>query len=269
MTDEIVGLVPAAGGGTRLYPFSKAVPKEMYPILGKAAIEHCIENLRAGGIRKVFVVVGYQKGVLMDYLGDGSPFGVDAAYIYQPQRKGLGHAILQARSWIPGPFVVLLGDSFIEPKGEINDLLALHRKEQPLATVLLFGVDDPAGYGIARLDQREIRELIEKPAPAEAKRFQAEGRYLAITGVYVLDPRIFPYLERTQPGAKGEVQITDALQLAVQAGEKVLGLVLKGRYLDIGKWRTVLQIEKELAEGMDVDLVAQEREALMRSMHQE
>ncbi|MBI4175966.1 MAG: NTP transferase domain-containing protein [Candidatus Aenigmarchaeota archaeon] len=271
--DEIVGLVPAAGGGTRLYPFSKAVPKEMYPILGKAAIEHCIENLKEGGIRKIFVVVGHQKGALMDYIGDGSHFGVTAAYIYQYERKGLGHAILQAKDWINKPFTVLLGDSFIEPKKDIRELLELHRRETPLATLLLFEVEDPEGYGIAKFKEMknrhgEIETLVEKPSASRAESLRTGGRLLAITGVYVFDPRIFGYIEKTEPGAKGEIQITDAINIAVQSGEKVMGLVLSGRYLDIGKWKTVLAIEKELAGKMDVESQAEEREQLMKRMNQ-
>lgn len=272
--DEIVGLVPAAGGGTRLYPFSKAVPKEMYPILGKAAIEHCIENLNEGGVKKVFVVVGHQKGALMDYLGDGSHFGVTAAYIYQDERKGLGHAILQGKKWITSPFVVLLGDSFIEPKQEINDVISIHRGEQPIATLLLFEVDDPKGYGIVKVGKSSnrhgvVEDLIEKPSQEEAEHLRSDGKLLAITGMYVFSPKIFQYIEQTQPGAKGEIQITDAIRLAVKAGEKVVGVTLQGRYLDIGKWRTVLSIEKELATSIQLDDYIKDRESLQQTIKKE
>lgn len=261
--DDIVGLVPAAGEGTRLYPFSRAVPKEMYPIMGKTVIEHCIENLKEGGIKKVFVVVGHQKGALMDYLGDGRYFGVNAAYIYQYERKGLGHAILQGKKWISSPFVVLLGDSFIEPKVEINDLISLHKKEKPIATLLLFKVDDPTGYGIVKLgDSGEVEDLIEKPSAEAAAAFKKNGSFLAITGAYVFEPEIFSYIERTPPGLKGEVQITDAIALAAKDGKKVLGLELKGRYLDIGKWKTVLSVEKEMAGKANVEERVSDREGL-------
>jgi dTDP-glucose pyrophosphorylase len=149
LAKPIIGLIPAGGSGTRLYPFSKAVPKELYPIVGKAVIEHCVENLKEGGVKKVFIIVGHQKGALMDYIGDGSLFGVRVAYIYQLERRGLGHAILQAKNWIDSTFVTLLGDSFIEPKWEIKNLINIHAKEKPLATLLLSKVDDPTSYGIA------------------------------------------------------------------------------------------------------------------------
>jgi dTDP-glucose pyrophosphorylase len=268
MKNEIVGLIPAAGSGTRLYPFARAVPKEMYPILGKAVIEHCVENLKAGGIRKIFMVVGYQKGALMDYIGDGSFFGVDVAYVYQMKRKGLGHAILQAKEWIDAPFVTLLGDSFIEPKHEIKDLVKKHMKHRPIATLLLFGVNDPRGYGVAKFrslsnGEGEIVKVREKPTPEQAREYRINGGYYAMCGAYIFDPRIFGYLEKTKPGAKGEIQVTDAIALALKSGEKVHGLVLKGKYLDIGKWKTILNTEKELLKFLDMDKHIKERERMM------
>ncbi|MBI2079536.1 NTP transferase domain-containing protein, partial [Candidatus Micrarchaeota archaeon] len=106
---EIVGLIPAAGSGSRLYPFSKSVPKELYPIMGKPVIEYCIENLSQSEIKKIFVVVGHQKGGIIDYLGNGSDFNVDVAYLNQHTRNGLGGAILEAEDWISNSFVTLLG----------------------------------------------------------------------------------------------------------------------------------------------------------------
>jgi len=268
MKDEIVGLIPAAGSGTRLYPFSRAVPKEMYPILGKAVIEHCVENLHAGGIRKIFMVVGYQKGALMDYIGDGTFFGVSTAYIYQMKRRGLGHAIYQAKDWIDTTFAVMLGDSFIEPKNEIKELIKVHRKHKPVATLLLFEVEDPKGYGLAKFrtierGSGEIEKVREKPSPEEAGEFRINGGYYAMCGGYVFEPKIFEYLKRTKPGAKGEIQITDAISLAIKNGEKVYGVVLRGKYIDIGKWRTILHTEKELMKLLDIEAHIGEREALM------
>jgi len=272
MKDEIVGLVPAAGGGTRLYPFARAVPKEMYPILGKAVIEHCVENLKAGGVKKIFMIVGYQKGALMDYMGNGSFFGVDIAYIYQMQRKGLGHAIFQARDWINTTFVTLLGDSFIEPKQELKTLVDIHKKEKPLATVMLFKVNDPKGYGIVKFKNRpedgygEVEKMVEKPTPEQAQEYKLNGEYYALCGAYVFEPKIFEYIEQTPPGAKGEVQITDAMSLALSRGERIFGVILKGEYLDIGKWRTVLNIEKNLIKKSDINFYIKDREQIMETI---
>lgn len=264
---DVVGLIPAAGSGTRLYPFSRAVPKELYPVLGKATIEHCVENLREGGIRKIYMVVGHQKGALMDYIGDGSFFGVETAYIYQLRRRGLGHAILQARNWIDTTFVTLFGDSFIEPKSEIRDLIRLHQQHRPIATLLVFAVDDPTGYGIVTFADLQnghgiLTRLIEKPDVQQAERLKTGDKYYGITGACVFEPKIFDYLRMTKPGINNEIQLTDAIALALKHGEKVIGVVLQGKYIDIGKWRTVFDIEKDLLSSADIAAQIREREAI-------
>jgi len=266
---KFVGLIPAAGGGTRLYPFSKAVPKEMYPILGKAVIEHSIENLRKGGIEDIFIIVGYQKGALMDYIGDGSLYGANVAYIYQTRRRGIAHAILQSKRWINQSFVTLLGDSFIEPKEEILRIMELHIEKKACVTVLLFRVKDPTGYGIVKLRNLEngygvIERMIEKPSLKEAEEFETNGEYYALCGLYVFEPKIFDYIEETGPGAKGEIQITDAIHLAVEKGEKVYGMILNGKYLDVGKWKTVLEVNKHMLNSFDINEIIKEREEMTK-----
>ncbi len=266
--DDIVGLIPAAGIGKRLYPFSRAVPKEIYPILGKAVIEHTIENLKVGGVNRIFMVVGFQKGALMDYVGDGSFFGVDVAYLYQMKRKGLGHGILQGKKWINTTFVTLLGDSFIEPKDEIRELVEYHIKEKPIATVMVFEVESTEGYGIAKFRHLEngvgeIEKMAEKPTGKQAEGLRTNGKFYALCGAYVFEPKIFEYLEKTPPGINNEIQLTDAMILAMKNGEKINGFVLKGKYLDIGKWRTVKEAEKFMREVMDVERHYEERERMM------
>jgi len=265
--EEIVGLIPAAGSGTRLYPFARAVPKELYPIAGKPAIEHCVENLREGGIRKIYVLVGHQKGALMDYLGDGSDFGVKVAYLYQYRRLGLGHAVLQAKEWIRSTFVTLLGDSFIEPKCEIRNLLNLHLRERPLATVLLFQVQDPSSYGVARFRRKGnlmvVEKLVEKPKPSQAREMKVDGKFYALCGAYVFEPKIFRYIEKTPP-KRGEIQLTDALELAVKRKKRVLAMELTGRYLDIGKWETVFRTEREFLSSLSLEECIKEREEMAR-----
>jgi len=268
---DIVGLIPAAGIGTRLYPFSRAVPKEMYPIFGKAVIEHTIENLKVGGIKNIYMVVGYQKGALMDYVGDGSFFGVNVVYLYQMVRRGLGHSILQGKGWIDKTFVTLLGDSFIEPKEEMKEMIDYHKKERPLATVMVFEVDDVSGYGIAKFRKLDkgagkIESMLEKPSKSRAAKLKTNGKFYALCGAYVFEPRIFKYIAKTRPGLKNEIQLTDAMILALKSGEKINGFVLKGRYLDIGKWHTVKETEEFLRGVIDLDKHYEERERMMEKV---
>jgi len=269
---KFVGLIPAAGSGTRLYPFSRAVPKEMYPILGKSVIEHSIENLREGGIKDIFVIVGHQKGALMDYIGDGSIFGVNVAYIFQTQRKGLGHAILQGKNWIKEPFVTLLGDSFIEPKKEILKIIKLHEEKRPIATVLLFKVKDPTGYGIVKLRKIKdnygiVEKMVEKPTPKEAEEYMTDGEYYALCGLYIFEPKIFEFIEKTPPGTGGETWIADSIDLAVKNGETVYGMLLvEGKYLDVGKWRTVFEVKKYMLDTFDIEEMIREREEMTKKI---
>ena len=271
MSEEIVGLIPAAGEGTRLYPFSRAVPKEMYPILGKAVIEHAVENLKKAGIEKIFITVGHQKGAIMDYIGDGSFYDVKVSYLYQLKRKGLGHAVLQAKEWIDTTFTVLLGDSFIEPKSEARNLIKIHNKEKPVATILLFRVKDPTTYGIAKMkDMKDhygiITNLIEKPTLEQAADYKINGDYYAICGMYVFEPKIFDYIEKTKTDKKGEIQLTDAIMNAIRNGEKVVGVVLRGAYMDIGKWQTVLNVEKYMLKMNRINNIVREREKVMKNV---
>lgn len=271
---EIVGLIPAAGIGKRLYPFSRAVPKEMYPIFGKAVIEHTIENLKVGGVSKIYLIVGYQKGALMDYIGDGSFFGVDVIYLYQMKRMGLGHGILQGKGWIDKTFVTLLGDSFIEPKDEIREMIDYHKREKPIATVMVFDVSDVSGYGIAKFKDvkrgmGKIEKMIEKPSKSQAKSLKTGGKFYALCGAYVFEPRIFEYISKTPPGINKEIQLTDAMALAMRNGEKVNGFVLKGKYLDIGKWHTVKETEKFMGRIIDMEKHYEERERMMETVRRQ
>jgi dTDP-glucose pyrophosphorylase len=259
--------------GKRLYPFSRAVPKEMYPILGKPVIEHVVENLKMGNIRKIFMVVGHKKSAIMDYIGNGGHYDVDVAYIFQLEQLGLGHAILQGENWINSTFVTLLGDSFLEPKHEINQLIKVHRRERPVATLMVFEVSDPTGYGIVKLDLKGgnygiIRRMVEKPTLKEAESYlSSDGKYYAICGLYAFEPLIFDYIKKAPIHKKsGEVHITNALQLAIEEGEDVMGMVLKGEYIDIGKWHTVLAAEKKFFDKCDIDIHIKERENMRMRM---
>lgn len=260
---DFVGLIPAAGSGTRLYPFARAIPKELYPFLGKPSIEHCVNCLKLGGVKKTFVIVGHQKGAIMDYLGNGEPYGMNISYIYQMQRKGLGHAILQAKDWIKQPFITLLGDAFIEPKEGVKKVIEKHEREEPLATILVQKVGDPSNYGVVKFDDNGVvSALKEKPSAEEAEEFSVNGGYYTICGTYAFDPRIFDYIEETPPGKRGEVWITDSLIRAVNSGERVYAVVHDGDYIDLGKWKTIFHSKKNALEKAELKKLVKEREEM-------
>ena len=120
----MIGLIPAAGAGTRLQPWTKALPKEMLQIGDKPIIEHVIDQFKTAEIEKIFIIVGYRKEAIMNYLGNGSEFGVKVAYLFQEKKEGLGHAIYEANDFIDEPIVVVE-----RPRGNHKGELAFqHRR---------------------------------------------------------------------------------------------------------------------------------------------
>jgi UTP--glucose-1-phosphate uridylyltransferase len=253
-------VIPAAGLGTRFLPATKAMPKEMLPVVDKPAIQYVVEEAVAAGLTDVLMITGRNKNALENHFdrvteleatleekGDYQRLRkveysndlADMHYVRQGDPRGLGHAVLRARMHVGmEPFAVLLGDDLIDSR---DVLLARMLEEERLrgATVIALMEVDPAQahmYGIATVDPTDdpdvvrVTGLVEKPAPGTAP------SNLAIIGRYVLRPEIFEVLEETDPGKGGEIQLTDAL--LTMADENiaggVYGVVFRGRRYDTG-----------------------------------
>ncbi len=248
----MIGLIPAAGSGTRMMPFTRAMPKELYHIQRKAVIDHVIETLhKNAGINKIFIVVGAHKGAIIDHVGDGSMHNsnkLNIGYIFQEERKGLAHAIYQGKGFIDEDFIVHAGDSFIHPKYEIKEAIKIFNEEKPFAVVLAKEVDDPTKYGILKIDNKGyLIHAIEKPTFEQAEPFKNEnGKYLCITPVYIFKKEIFDYIEKTPAGAKNEYQITDSIILALKDNKKIRIYPINGESFDIGNWDDAESTEKRL-----------------------
>ncbi len=241
----MIGLIPAAGSGTRMYPFSRANPKELFPIQRKAVIDHVVETMHSyAGINKILIVVGFKKGAIIDHLGNGSRLNngnLNISYLFQEERKGLAHAIYQGKEWIKEDFMVHVGDSFLHPKEEIKKAVELHNKEKPFATILAREVSDPTKYGILKLDEKNnIIDTLEKPSIEQAEPFKTkDGKYFVNLGIYIFNPKFFKYMEETPIGRKNEYQVPDVMKTALDKGEKIKAVVINGKYLDIGNWESV------------------------------
>jgi UTP--glucose-1-phosphate uridylyltransferase len=263
-------VVPAAGLGTRFLPATKATPKEMLPVVDKPAIQYVVEEAAAAGLDDVLMVTGRHKRAIEDHFdhaveleralaAKGDTVRLDAVrdparlanihHIRQGEPLGLGHAVLCARRHVGDqPFAVLLGDDLIDPRESLLARMLEVRErhggsvvalmEVPEEQVHLYGCAavEPAGRdGIVR-----VTGLVEKPA-----RQDAPSRY-AVIGRYVLDPAVFPVLERTPPGRGGEIQLTDALQ-ELAAGGTVRGVVFTGARYDTGDRTDYLRTVVRLA----------------------
>jgi UTP--glucose-1-phosphate uridylyltransferase len=270
-------VVPAAGLGTRFLPATKAIPKELLPVVDKPTIQYVVEEAVSAGLRDVLLITGRGKSAIEDHFdraweleqalsakGDAErlarvrePAELAAVhYIRQGNPQGLGHAVLCAASHVgQEPFAVLLADDFIHPADPLLRRMIDVRARWGGSVVALMQVDSDqvSLYGAAAIEPTEtdgvvaVTDLVEKPAPADAP------SNWAVIGRYVCDPAVFGVLERTPPGRGGEIQLTDALKtlarLPAGEGGGVRGVQFRGRRFDTGNpvdyLRTIIQFAGE------------------------
>lgn len=278
-------IIPAAGLGTRFLPATKAMPKEMLPIVDKPTIQYIVEEAVAAGIEDIIIVTGKNKRAIEDHF-DCAPvlemeldkkgkdkllervqFSSNLAnihYIRQQEAKGLGHAVLSAQTFIGDePFAVLLGDDIVQSEipgiGQLMDQYdavgssVIGVKQVPADETDRYGIIDPATQNGRSY---EVTKFVEKPKQGTAP------SNLAIMGRYVLTPEIFAYLAKQEAGAGGEIQLTDAIQ-ALNEHEKVYAYEFEGRRFDVGEKlgfvKTTIEFALQNEEiGEDVRLFLEE-----------
>ncbi len=253
-------VIPAAGLGTRFLPATKAMPKEMLPVVDKPAIQYVVEEAAASGLEDILMIIGRNKNALANHFdrvteleialqkkGDQTKLDrvnhsnslADIHFVRQGDPLGLGHAVLRARKHIGNEaFAVLLGDDLIDERDDLLSTMITESEQRGTTVIALMEV--PAEsihlYGCAAVEETDnpdvvkITGLVEKPSVEDAP------SNLAIIGRYVLRPEIFDVLEVTEPGKGGEIQLTDALQTlaADKNSDGVYGVVFKGRRYDTG-----------------------------------
>jgi UTP--glucose-1-phosphate uridylyltransferase len=250
-------IIPAAGLGTRFLPATKAMPKEMLPIVDKPTIQYIVEEAIASGIEDIIIVTGKGKRAIEDHfdyahdleqnllekgkldLLDSVQYATNLAdihYIRQKEPKGLGHAVWCARNFIGDePFAVLLGDDIVQSETPCLRQL-MNQYEETLSSVIgvqtvpenetnRYGIIDPSTQN-GRLYQ--VDNFVEKPAKGTAP------SNLAIMGRYILTPEIFMFLDQQEKGAGGEVQLTDAIQKLNQI-QRVFAYDFEGKRYDVGE----------------------------------
>jgi UTP--glucose-1-phosphate uridylyltransferase len=250
-------IIPAAGLGTRFLPATKAMPKEMLPIVDKPTIQYIVEEAIASGIEDIIIVTGKGKRAIEDHfdyaheleqnLMDRGKFELlekvrystnlaDIHYIRQKEPKGLGHAVWCARNFIGDePFAVLLGDDIVQSETPCLKQL-INQYEEMLSSVI--GVqsvpdEETHRYGIVEPSVQDgrryqVENFVEKPAPGTAP------SNLAIMGRYILTPEIFMFLDQQEKGAGGEIQLTDAIQKLNQI-QRVFAYDFEGKRYDVGE----------------------------------
>lgn len=250
-------VIPAAGYGTRFLPITKAIPKEMLPIIDRPTIEFIVEEAKQSGIEEVLIIVSANKNAIIDYFDRNLELetillqkskqalydvvhdigeGIHLFFVRQKEQLGLGHAILQAEAFTANePFAVLLGDDMFVSDGTpaLKQLIDIY--EETKASVLgtmEVPLEDTAKYGICEPkklsgDVMALKGVVEKPDPKDAP-----SRF-AIAGRYVLTPKIYKYLKTQTKGKGGEIQLTDAI-LRLMGEAPVFAKNMNAKRYDVG-----------------------------------
>ena len=224
------GVIPAAGKGTRMEPFTNAYPKELLPVGEKAVIHHAIEDMKEAGITDICILVGWKQHAIMDYLGSGEDLGVQLTYVVQDDRNGLAGAVKAAEHYIEDEaFAVVLGDNYVDDKTAMNDLVEFHNENGFDATIGTFRPEDVSSYGVINPGgDNLVNGMVEKPDPSDAP------SDIAISGMYVFESEIFDAIEETGKGKGGEYQLTDAIDILRQRHQNVGYRDIKGTRIDVG-----------------------------------
>lgn len=265
-------IIPAAGLGTRFLPATKAMPKEMLPIVDKPTIQYIVEEAIESGIEDIIIVTGRGKRAIedhfdnsfeleqlledkgkMDVLADvRKSANIDIHYIRQKEPKGLGHAVWCARKFIGDePFAVLLGDDIVQAETpSLKQLMNVFDKKQT-SVIGVQQVEDHQTHRYGIIDPLsqvgrtyEVRNFVEKPAVGTAP------SNLAIMGRYILTPEIFSFLDMQETGAGGEIQLTDAIQYLNEL-QTVYAYDFEGKRYDVGEKLGFIQTTVEMALQRD------------------
>lgn len=279
MTDRITkAVIPAAGLGTRFLPATKAMPKEMLPVVDKPAIQYVVEEAVDAGLTDVLMITGRNKNALENHFdrvaeleytleakGDTAKLeqvneSTDLAqmhYVRQGDPKGLGHAVLRAEMHVNNePFAVLLGDDLIDARDVLLTRMLDEQAKRDATVVALLEVDPDSIhlYGAAAVEPTDDPDVVRVTGMVEKPAKEVAPSNYAVIGRYVLKPAVFEVLRRTRPGKGGEIQLTDALmEMAndVEGTGGVYGVVFRGRRYDTGDKLDYIKAVIQLAAERD------------------
>jgi UTP--glucose-1-phosphate uridylyltransferase len=269
-------VIPAAGLGTRFLPATKAMPKEMLPVVDKPAIQYVVEEAAHAGIQDVLIIIGRNKNNIANHFdampeleaklrekGDEDKLAkvehssdlADVHMVRQGEPKGLGHAVLRAQAHVGDhPFAVLLGDDLIDERDPLLSTMLDEYDKRGASIIALMEVDPDSIhlYGVAAVEATDDEGVVKVTGLVEKPKKEDAPSNLAIIGRYVLGPDVFEVLEHTQPGKGGEIQLTDALQeLAADPAKGVYGVVFRGRRYDTGDKLDYIKAIVQLASDRD------------------
>jgi glucose-1-phosphate thymidylyltransferase len=242
--EELKGLILSGGRGTRLRPITFTSAKQLVPVANKPVLFYGIEAMAEAGIREVGIIIAPETGdEIREAAGDGSQFGVRITYVLQDEPGGLAHAVLTAESFLDGsPFVMYLGDNLLQ--GGMEELVQTFRSQAQEAMILLTPVPDPENFGVAELGtDGTVKRLVEKPPEPASD--------LALVGVYMFTSLIHEAARAITPSARGELEITDAIQWLVDNGKRVEPHIVRGWWKDTGRLDDMLEANRLILDTVE------------------
>jgi glucose-1-phosphate thymidylyltransferase len=239
------GIILHGGHGTRLRPLTHTGPKQLLKIANKPMSQYALEDLRDAGITDIGIIIGdvYPEKV-KEFYGDGKKFGVNLTYVYQDNPKGIAHAINLCSDFIGNDkFVVYLGDNIL--RSELSPYVKFFESSSNDAQILLAEVENPSQFGVVEIKENKILKIIEKPKNPPSN--------FAVIGVYFLTPKIFEIIKQLKPSWRGELEITEALQLLMDNGLIIEHDYVTGWWKDTGTPKDILHANQLILETMTDD----------------
>jgi glucose-1-phosphate thymidylyltransferase len=237
------GIILHGGYGTRLGPLTLSGPKQLLKIANKPMSQFALEDIRNSGISEIAIVIGdvYPEKV-QEYYGDGSKFGVQITYVFQDKPRGISHAIGLCKEFIGNEkFVVYLGDNIM--RKDLNEFVERFSSSSHDCMILLSEVNDPSRFGIAEFTDNKISKIIEKPKNTNSN--------LAVIGIYFFTEKIFQIIEKLKPSQRGELEITDAIQIMLEEGYDVDYKRVTGWWKDTGTPEDIIHANELILDNLD------------------
>lgn len=230
------GLVLAGGKGSRLRPLTATGAKQLVPVANKPVLFYALEQMVAAGIEEIGIITGDTAAQVQEAVGDGSRFGARITYIQQDAPRGLAHAVATGHAFLgDSAFCMYLGDNFL--KGGIGALARKFQRGDAAGQILLKEVEDTSALGVAVLDEQgHVVRLVEKPKTPVSP--------YAVVGVYFFGPEIHEITPALRPSARGELEITDAIQGLIDAGYQVDSALIDDEWIDTGKKDDMLEANR-------------------------
>ncbi len=233
-------VILAAGKGTRMRELTQELPKPMLRVQGKPILEHILEGLISVGIREFCIITGFRADTIEDYFQSGAKWGVTIHYVRQVVQDGTGKAPELAKVFVGSDtFLLTYGDILVKPD-TYAAMLARYRESRFSGLVTVTPSEDVTKGGLFFFDNTFcLNHLVEKPSPTQLQELQSSGWILQgkpvwyNAGVYIFESVLFDYTRSLEKSARGEYELTDALTAMIDAGSKLAGLEIKGRWVDV------------------------------------